>query len=41
MTPALIVKVIGLILATVVFWNSLGIPWGLLAGAALAMIALS
>jgi hypothetical protein len=40
LSPATLLKAVGVILFTVVFWHLWNIPWCLVAGAALAMIVL-
>jgi hypothetical protein len=40
MSPLVIVKVVGVALATFVFVHFQGMPWGIISGAALAMIVL-
>jgi hypothetical protein len=38
--PLIILKVVGVLLATVFFWHLYGVPWCLVAGAAVAMLFL-
>jgi hypothetical protein len=40
MSPLLVIKIVGVCLATFVFVHFQGIPWGIISGAALAMIVL-